>query len=199
MAGTSPEEAVDSFLKQIRDTLGRVLAGTVFGSGNAQDVEHSLTFYLPGQRESNVARLTTHGGVGELLFRVAHLFTVAHVPDGERRGLFEVRTSFYQYKILDREEREIIVYDWAPSGSSPVRTPHLHVPAAGSIVLRQRAASPLENQKTFLGNLHLPTGRILLDDIVELLIREFRVDPLRGDWEDILRENREALGRERAW
>ncbi len=199
MAGASPEEAVDAFLARIRDTLDCILAGTAFGSGNAEGSRHSLTLYIPGQEEPNIARLTTHGGTGELLFRFAHLYTVGHVPDDAQRGPYKVSTSFYQYKILDCDEREIVVYDWAPTGISLVRTPHLHIPIAGSIVLRQREGSPREDQKTYLGSLHFPTARILLEDIVELLIREFRVDPRRDDWEVVLKENRRAVGRGRAW
>ncbi|MBW3634610.1 MAG: hypothetical protein KY456_16445, partial [Chloroflexi bacterium] len=101
----------------------------------------------------------------------------------------------YQYRILDVAEKEIVVYDWAPTGLSPVRTPHMHIPAAGSIVLSQRAGSRLSVQKTYLDDLHFPTGHILLEDIVELLIREFRVGSLRADWEDVLRSNREAAAR----
>lgn len=90
-------------------------------------------------------------------------------------------------------------YDWHPSGASPVTTPHLHVSAARSIVLKQRAGSQLTGQKTYLGNLHLPTARIFLEDLVELLIREFSVDPLSNNWEAILRDNREAIERGRSW
>ena len=199
MAGASPEEAVDAFLERIRDTLACILDGTAFGSGYAEGTQHSLTLYITGQSEPNVARLRTHGGAGELRFRFAHLYTVVHVPDAAQRGPYKVSTSFYQYAILDYRENEVVVYDWAPQGMSPVRTPHLHVPMAGSTILQQRQGSPLENQKTYLGSLHFPTGRIFLEDIVELLIHEFRVDPRRDDWEEILKDNREALGRGRTW
>jgi hypothetical protein len=200
LAGASPEEAVDAFLERIRAALACIVDGTAFGSGYAEGIEHSLTLYVTGQSAPNVARLTTHGGVGELRFRFAHLYTVVQAPDDAQRGPspYVVSTSFYQYTILDYEENEVVVYDWAPEGTSPVQTPHVHVPIAGSTVLRQRHRSPLETQKTYLGNLHFPTGRIVLEDIIELLIREFRVDPRRDDWEAILKHNREVLGRERA-
>lgn len=60
------------------------------------------------------------------------------------------------------------------------------MPAAAPIVLPQRAGSPLTGQKTHLGNLHLPTGGIGIEDVVGLLIRDFAVDPLRADWERIV-------------
>jgi hypothetical protein len=191
LAGATPEEAVDGFLDLVRDTLDCILAGAAFGSGDAVGIEHSLTLYSPGQDEPNVARLLTHGGVGEILFRFALLYTVVHVPDASRRDAFQIRTLFYQYAILDFAETEIVVYDWALAGISPVRRPHLHFPVARAIHLQQRHG---DTQKTYLGNLHFPTGRIALEDIVELLIREFHVDPRRADWEAVLARNREAAG-----
>jgi hypothetical protein len=146
---------------------------------------------MAGQAEPGRVRLSTHGGQGELTFRFAHEFTVEPISR-EKRVRFEVRTSLYQYRILDFNETEIIIYDWHPFGASSVATPHLHVSAAGSIVLQQRAGSKLANPKTHIGSFHLPTSEIVVEDIVELLIREFLVDPRRPDWEAVLRANRVA-------
>jgi hypothetical protein len=190
LAASAPEEAVDAFIARIQAALDCVFPATTFGSGNRVGEEHTVVFYQLAQSRSNVARLKTHGGVGELLLELAHLYAVAGTPDSARRGMFEVVTSYYQYKILDFGRNEIVVYDWAPFGPSPVLTPHLHVPAAGSILLKQRAGSPLANQKTFLGSLHFPTGYIAIEDIVELLIREFQVVPRRADWEEVLAAGR---------
>jgi hypothetical protein len=193
LAASAPEEAVDAFIARIQAALDCIFPSTTFGSGNRAGDDHTVVFYQLGQSRSNMARLKTHGGVGELLLELAHLYAVAGTPDSSRRDMFEVVTSYYQYKILDFERNEIVVYDWAPFGPSPVRTPHLHIPAAGSISLKQRAGSALANQKTFLGSLHLPTGYIVLEDIVELLIREFQVVPRRTDWEAVLAANRAVL------
>lgn len=199
MAGASPEEAVDDFVDRARSTFDCFLPSTVFGSGNAVGVEHSLTLYAPGQREANVARLTTHNGDGEIIFQFAHIYAVMRVPDNAQRGRFEVRTSFYQYRILDVHEGEIVIYDWAPRGISPVRTPHMHIPAAGSVVLPQRAGSLRATQKTYLDDVHFPTGFIFLEDIARLLIREFRVDPRRDDWGDTLDTNHELSVKAQDW
>jgi hypothetical protein len=192
LAGASPEEAVDAFVDRARSTFGCLLSGTLFGSGNAREIEHSLTLYAPGQREPNIARLTTHHGGGEIIFQFAHLYSVIRLSDEPRRSQYEVSISFYQYRILDINEGEIAIYDWAPAGLSTVRTPHMHIPAAGSIILPQRAGSRFAGQKTFLDDLHFPTGYIFLEDIVELLIREFRVDSRREDWEEVVKINRQS-------
>lgn len=193
MAGATPEEAVDEFVGRIRSTLSCFVATTAFGSGNAVGPEHSVTVYIVGQSLPNISRLSTHDGEGELLFQFAHLYRIDRLTNVTRHAAFRVSTSFYQYRILDRREGEIVIYDWAPAGISPVRTPHMHIPAAGSVVLPQRAGSRIETQKTYLDDVHFPTGSIFLEDIAELLIREFQVDPRRDDWEDVLQVNRNIV------
>jgi hypothetical protein len=142
-------------------------------------------------------RLRTHRGQGDVIFRFAHAFTTEHVPHDQVRSTFKVSSSFYQYEILDLEETEIVSYHWHPTGVSAVTTPHLHVPAAGSIVLQQRFESKLAHRKTHLGRIHFPTQHMVVEDIVESLIREFLADPLRADWEAVLNANRSARGRDR--
>lgn len=194
MADNSAEDAVDALLKRVRAALGCVTEGTAFGTGTAEGFEHSVSVYAPGQSIPNVMRLNTYGGIGELGFGFTYLYTIVRIPIPRGRSWFRVDATFYQYRIFDLGLSEIVVYDWAPAGPSSVRTPHLHVPAAGSIILGQRAGSPLKDQKTFLGNLHLPTGHVTLENIVGLLIREFQVVPRRDDWIDILAANHEAPG-----
>lgn len=173
----------------MRSALDCFLVGAAFGSGSAPGLELSLTFYAVGQPEPNLARLSTNDGRGDLLFRFVHFYTVVHAPDA-RRGPFSISTSFYQYRVLDWAENEIVVYEWVPAGISPVRTPHMHVPMTRSHILKQRTGSPIAYQKTHLGKVHFPTGGIVIEDVAELLIREFGVDPLRDDWQDTLKANR---------
>jgi hypothetical protein len=66
----------------------------------------------------------------------------------------------------------------------------MHIPAAGSVILPQRAGSRLVVRKTYLDDIHFPTGRIAIEDIAELLIREFQVDARRDDWPAVLTMNR---------
>lgn len=194
MAADSPEEAVEAFLDRIRATLGCVTNATAYASHVALGRIQSVTLHAVGQREPGRIRLSSHGGHGELILRFALSFATEQHRATER-GPFQVATASYHYRILDYREDEIVVYHWHPTGKSPVKTPHLHVGAADSIVLQQRIGSRLATRKTHLGRLHFPTRHILLEDIVELLIREFRVDPLRADWEAVLRDNREARRR----
>jgi hypothetical protein len=67
-----------------------------------------------------------------------------------------------------------------------VTIPHLHVPAARAVVLAQHDGSPRAGARTHLGALHFPTGAIGTGSVVNMLIREFGVDPVRPDWEHVL-------------
>jgi hypothetical protein len=199
LAGNTPEEAVDAFLDLIRTTLACITDGTAIGSGTAVGQAHVLTLWAPGQQTSNVARLPTYEGVGEVLLRFAHEYTVVPVPEDQQRGPYKVHSSSYQYRILDIKERELVIHDWHPQGMSPVLTPHVHVPPAGAVIMAQRPGSPREGAKTYLGDLHIPTARIFLEDVVEFLIRDFDVVTLKPNWRTLLERNRAAIERDRTW
>jgi len=46
-----------------------------------------------------------------------------------------------------------------------------------------------------LGSAHLPTGRIGLDDLLRLAIRDLGVEPRRDDWREVLGEAHADLER----
>ncbi|MEZ4563760.1 MAG: hypothetical protein R2853_13590 [Thermomicrobiales bacterium] len=135
-----------------------------------------------GQPQPNQFRLTTHGGVGELDVRIALNYVVEVVGV----QAFAARTTSYQYVASDIAGQQLVIYDWHPTGRSPVISPHLHIPAARTVVLEQREGSPRAGARTHLGTLHFPTGPIGTATVVDMLIREFGVDPVRKDWERVL-------------
>jgi hypothetical protein len=149
-----------------------------------------LTLYAPGQVQPNRIRLRTHGGAGELILKIVQQYNLIFLPDVVQRLPFDVLSSYYLYRILDRNEQEIVVYHWEPDGRSHIVKPHLHMPAAAPVTLAQAYGSRIADQKTHLGKLHLPTGRIGIEEIVELLIVDFIVDPIFPNWKEILDEIR---------
>ena len=199
MAGRTPEKAVDAFLGRVRTTLTCLSDCTALGSGFALEHPHVLTAFEPGTPGSNLLRLMTHDGTGEIILRFVHGYRVVHVPEDEERGPYKVSTQGYQYRLTDIADSDLVIYDWHPEGNSPVTTPHLHVPPAGAFHMAQEAGCQREGKKTHLGDVHFPTARIFLEDVVELLIRDFAVVPNCDDWEDVLRENRSAIQRGRTW
>ncbi len=99
---------------------------------------------------------------------------------------FAALTTSYRYLVRDIAGQDLVAYEWHPTGSSPILTPHLHIPAARAVVMAQRDGSPRAGARTHLGALHFPTGHTGSETIVDVLIREFRVDPIRSDWERVL-------------
>lgn len=88
----------------------------------------------------------------------------------------------YEYRLLDRVERELLVYHWQPgSDFLGPDSPHLHVSAS----LNART-SAVDQQAIDLDKLHLATGRVSLASVVRMLITEFRVAPQRADWAERL-------------
>lgn len=193
MPASSPEAAVDAFLTPLRRTLACIVRGTAIASGARPDRRNTVLHVSEGQDSERPARIRTHGGEGELLFRFAHAYRVVQLPEVSDRNRYAVRTASYRYDILDRDEGEVVVFHWEPEGRGSVRTPHLHLSAAAPIVLPQHPGSRIADRKTHLNRLHLPTGQILVEDVVELLIRDFRAVPLRADWAAVLARSRAAI------
>lgn len=90
------------------------------------------------------------------------------------RGLWEANTAAYEYRLSDRDDREIVAYHWHPEGQSQVRAPHLHLGPGAEV---GRAA---------LLTAHLPTGRVPVRDVLRLAIESLGAEPVRRDWEQVL-------------
>jgi hypothetical protein len=91
------------------------------------------------------------------------------------RGLWDTQTAAYDFRLSAQGDREIVAYHWHPEGQSHVQTPHLHLgPGAeiGHAALRQA---------------HLPTGSVPIQDVLRLAIETFEVEPIRRDWDRVLR------------
>jgi len=122
LAGASPQEATNAFIDRFRSTLSCLVNGVAIGSGFALGGPHSVTLYVTGQDDPNTARLPTHDGNGEILFRFAHQYRIERfedppdTPEEQRRGPFKARSAYYRYDILDRTEQEIVVFHWEPDG-----------------------------------------------------------------------------------
>ncbi len=88
----------------------------------------------------------------------------------------------YEYRLLDRDERELLVYHWqpGPTHSGPDHH-HLHVSAA-----LNAQVDALNRRSIDLDKLHIVTGLVSLQSFIRMLITEFQVRPLRQDWEQRL-------------
>ncbi len=88
----------------------------------------------------------------------------------------------YEYRLLDHDGRELLVYHWQPGDAylGPDH-PHLHVSATLSAQI-----SAVDQRSIDLDKLHIATGRVSLAAVIRMLITEFHITPQRPDWFEIL-------------
>lgn len=120
------------------------------------------------------------GGIGDLngtdlRLRLAQKFSI--VEDSEDG--FKVKTDFYAYTLVDRHGEELLAYHWHPQKDLP-EFPHVHV-------------------RGEFKRLHLPTGRVSIERVVEMLIREFGIAAVGEAWRHTLEGNRERFEQRRTW
>jgi hypothetical protein len=178
LAGRTPHEAVREFIGPLQLALSCVTSEVLRAGGyHVADEPHALTLGrgLP-------VRLR---GEGRLSLTFDHHYRI--VEDPGPRGPYKCSTTSYLYGLDDSDGREVLSYQWHPSGRSPVTWPHLHL-GAGAAVGR------LE-----LARAHLPTGRVSIEEVLRLAISELGVEPLREDWREVLERTQQAYETSRTW
>ncbi len=118
------------------------------------------------------------------------LFRVEEIPEAVRCQRYRVSITSYNYVLLHagpgaKSGSELLAFHWHPESSEGglqvVTSPHLHI---GSSVLREQA----------LTKMHIPTGRIALEDVLRLAILDFRARTLDRNWEKRLQETLTEFG-----
>lgn len=94
-----------------------------------------------------------------------------YVPHPDYPGEWKVKTDRYAYSLSLTEgfDQELLAFHWHPGSS--VTTPHVHAALVGGPSFHK---------------IHIPTGRIFLEDVIRLAIEGFGVVPLRDDWSAML-------------
>jgi hypothetical protein len=83
-----------------------------------------------------------------------------------------VQTVGYIFAVLEGDRHtELFSYHWDADGAVPI--PHPHLPVAANAKRRR------------IGKFHFPTGPIMLQQVLWVLIRDFKVTPRRPDWERV--------------
>lgn len=107
---------------------------------------------------------------------------------------YVINAANYAYEILAEQGDEVLAYHWhpedpfQPDGRSRMRAPHLHLSNTVHPIALGRDYAPVA-----LADMHLRTGPVLIEDIVELLITEFDVHPLIPTWQTVVDENRRQV------
>jgi hypothetical protein len=183
VAGRNPREAIRNFLDPLQQALSCVTIEQLHGHRGSSSSSDPYALVL----SNSPAKL---GRDKRFALRVSQQYEV--IKGEDRRGPFKVQTLAYSYTLYaldqrDDREREIFSYHWHPRGQSPITYPHLHL-AQGAEVGRDEVREA-----------HFPTGRISLEEVLQLVIIEFHVKPLRRDWADILQRTQAAFEEFRTW
>lgn len=172
---------------------------------SASDESRPGTIGFPGANgllDGVVPLRSADGGRSGLRLSIALLYRVVRQVRAER-GAYAVRTAAYRYTITDEQERELLVWHWDPEGRGRVRHPHLHVaypagPPASIVLPTTSGVGESPFPEIDVPGLHVPTGRVLLEDVVRFLIEDLGVRG-RDGYEAVLRDNVRWFLANRTW
>jgi hypothetical protein len=122
------------------------------------------------------------GGPSGLFLDVLLHVDIVEAQTARARRLWHATIRMYQYRLLDHDRRELLVYHWQP-GSAFLGPDHPHLHVSASLTAQ---TSAIEKRSINLDKLHLATGRVSLASVVRMLITEFRVAPRRHNWSETL-------------
>ncbi len=110
-------------------------------------------------------------------------------PPDKANG-FHISTKQYLYSIFDAQIKELISFHFHPElTADPILYPHIHVYADDDPRFKQFN----------LHKRHIPSGRVALEDIIDWLISELGVQPIREDWQSILNQTSERFKVKKTW
>lgn len=173
MPSRTPYGAVTQFLDPIQRSLSCVTRDVIDRGGGYRLGQDPPTVSL-GDGLPVPLR-----GTSKLSFRMSLTYSVTAVT--VRPTSYRTAVVGYMYTLHDVDALEVVSFQWHPHGRSPITYPHFHLGAGAQVGRRE------------LQNCHIPTGMIALEQVIRLEIEELGVEPLRGDWDDVLREGQTAF------
>jgi hypothetical protein len=174
LAGNSPKKAVKAFLEPLKRVVSCFSA--------TAHLAHSGSYEINGDPSALFIERFKLPGADLYLSASMNYKIVEAAGD---RGPYKVKTTAYQYILEDEDEKEILAYQWHPE--SRVQFPHIHVGSSSKIA-----------GKTF-NKIHLPTGRIALEQVLRITVDELGVKPLKGEWNSILVQTQKLFEKWRTW
>lgn len=127
-------------------------------------------------------------GPGKYHVQVSLEYDVVKLDGDPERGPFKVRTRAYRHHILTEDLTESILFHWHPDSSSTYHRPHMHL-----------GTSQLSKAAVLTRKTHIPTGRIAVEHVLQLLLDDFNVVPRRDDAATILDDCLSRFERWRTW
>jgi hypothetical protein len=169
VSARKPREAYDRYAAPLKQALSCITGAHVQNRGGYDTSRYPSRFGFT----HNPARL----GDPDLALFFEEEFYIVEVEN--EPGTWKAITSKYEYAIEEHASRqEIFAFHWGRNLLAPVPYPHLH------IGFGTKSASPPVGPKV-----HVPTGRVAVEDIVFFLISELDVPPVpehKHDWKEVL-------------
>ena len=170
VAGRTPTEAVKAYRLPIQNALACFMSGRLSVSSYDETKPGVLTF--------NSGNPTKLKGPNHLSLVCSQNYAIVEVGEGVRR--WKVHTTKYIYRLIGADGRGIVDYHWHPDDTPDRTFPHLHA-------------------RQYNCELHHPTGRVLIEDLL-LLAAECGAVPLdAAKWARILKKNRDSFSLGATW
>jgi hypothetical protein len=172
----TPRRALDAALDALRLVTSCVSRQPLAAIRHPNDPQRYSLVFMPLHTP---ATLRSERSPRTVRVQIRHDCAVARSADSDDG--FAATTVTYDYRVLDREQNELLAYHWHPAGVSSVRHPHIHLSSQIRPLTLGRDDAELP-----LADLHVASGVVPLAHIVRKLIEEFGVEPLRDDWAAVL-------------
>ena len=180
MAGSTPRQAVKNFVKPLQLALSCVTDAQIVTDGDYSTVSEHVWVGAAGE-PFPLARLRG----SSLRARIRQSYRVVRAEG--QRGPWKVKITAYHYTLEEANRREIISFQWHPTGVGSLPYPHVHLGPAAAV-----GRGELEGA-------HIPTGRVALEQTLRFAIEAFRLRPRRADWRDVLFWTRRRFEQWRTW
>lgn len=179
MPGRNAKEARQDFLAPIERTL------------KCLTFAHRFTMREPASADSTRFAMVLNGGEPAVLrasdgpsFDLYVAMALDLVPFEEGQVRLSTRRYIYEIQVAHAQGKreQLVRWHWHPEGRSRYVHPHLHLPEGAPY-----------------SKVHVPSGRITFEDVVEFMICELRVEPTHESWQSALDEVRQRHVQYRSW
>ncbi|MGH2587387.1 MAG: hypothetical protein ACRDJE_20925, partial [Dehalococcoidia bacterium] len=171
MTGRTPVEAAQRLRQSFQQALSCVTAGVVVVSRDPSGTSSLL-------HELSLSNISLRLAAND---RIALTSRCRYLMIADASALWRTHVAAYFFAVDDLQGREILAHHWHPEGASHEIEPHLHLGAGAGLGRRELVKG------------HLPTGYIVLPDVLRFLIRDFGVRALRPDWAAVLQRAKVAM------
>lgn len=100
---------------------------------------------------------------------------------------FRISTNEYIHH-LKKDGEPVIGWHFHP-GDAKILFPHIHL----------YTHEAKDSWWKGMNSLHMPSGRILLEDVIWFLVSEIGVEPARNDWIEVIKKHMIAFQSDRSW